>query len=129
LRFRPLPSVFVLEKAGDYPANACKSDERVCKGRPRSFYPLQTRSSDLFCAAARQAAWQFQGRDVAAKTEHFRTGKRNTRLAKAGRGGRFFQESPQAFLLFFSLGGGREREIRSGSEEGGNGTRKRKISL
>ena len=24
-----------------------KSDERVCKGRPLSFYPLQTRSSDL----------------------------------------------------------------------------------
>ena len=37
------------------------------------------------------------------------------------------QESPQAFLLFFSLGGGREREIRSGSEEGGNGTRKKNL--
>ena len=40
-----------------------------------------------------------------------------------------FQESPQAFLLFFSLGGGREREIRSGSEEGGNGTRKKELAF
>jgi hypothetical protein len=40
-----------------------------------------------------------------------------------------FQESLQAFLLFFSLGGGREREIRSGSEEGGNGTRKKELAF
>ncbi|MCB5539579.1 hypothetical protein LIP87_10110 [[Ruminococcus] lactaris] len=50
-------------------------------------------------------------------------------LARRVRVVSLIQESPQAFLLFFSLGGGREREIRSGSEEGGNGTRKRKISL
>lgn len=41
----------------------------------------------------------------------------------------FFQESPQAFLLFFSLGGGREREIRNGSEEGVNGTRKKELAF
>ena len=85
---------------------ACKADEWACKGRSRSFYPLQACSSDLSCAAARQAAWQFQGRDVAAKTERFRTGKRNTRLGKAGRGGRFFSGKPAGFPPLFLPGRG-----------------------
>ena len=40
---------------------------------------------------------------------------------KEGRGG-YFEEKQFAFLPLFSLGGGREREIRNGSEEDRNGT-------
>ena len=48
--------------------------------------------------------------------------KRNHPPFKEGRGG-YFEEKQFAFLPLFSLGGGREREIRNGSEEDRNGTR------
>ena len=53
--------------------------------------------------------------------------KRNPPPFKEGRGG-YFEEKHSAFLPLFSLGGGREREIRNGSEEDRNGTRNFLIS-